>query len=62
VELFLLRVEEELPDWPESDFRERRWVGVEEAQDLVDNNDLCLLIKRAAGRMERRGFEGRETS
>jgi 8-oxo-dGTP pyrophosphatase MutT (NUDIX family) len=51
VELFLLRVEEELPDWPESDFRERRWVGIDEALDLVDNDDLCLLIERAAGRM-----------
>jgi phosphohistidine phosphatase len=48
VSVFLLNVEEVLEDWPES-FRERIWVGVDEALDIVDNVDLRCLIRRAAG-------------
>lgn len=52
VEVFLLRVEEVLPDWPESDFRERKWVGIEEALELVDNDGLGRVLRRAAGLMK----------
>jgi phosphohistidine phosphatase len=47
VAVYLMTVEEVLEDWPES-FRERIWVGVGEALDLVDNVDLRRLIRRAA--------------
>jgi len=52
VEVFLLRVEEVLPDWPESDFRERRWVNVKEALELVNNDELCRVLRRAASLMK----------
>ena len=52
VKLFLLRVEEVLPDWPESDFRERKWVGIDEALELIDNDELCRIIKNAASSMD----------
>jgi 8-oxo-dGTP pyrophosphatase MutT (NUDIX family) len=52
VEVFLLRVEEELTDWPEADFRDRKWVGVEEALDMVDNDGLCSVLQRAAELMK----------
>jgi hypothetical protein len=37
-------VEEELAEWPEAFFRERRWVSVEEAAELVDQAGLRRLI------------------
>ena len=48
IDVFLLRVENELADWPEADFRRRRWVGVDEAMELVDNGDLRRLILMAS--------------
>lgn len=51
VEVFLLRVEEELADWPEADFRDRQWVGLEEALEKVDNDDLRGVLRNAAGLM-----------
>jgi 8-oxo-dGTP pyrophosphatase MutT (NUDIX family) len=48
VEVFLLRVEETLPEWPESDIRDRKWVGVEEALKLVENDGLRGVMRRAA--------------
>ena len=44
VRVFLLEVEEELAEWPEAFFRERRWVSVEEAAELVDQAGLRRLI------------------
>jgi 8-oxo-dGTP pyrophosphatase MutT (NUDIX family) len=49
VAVFLLRVEEELPDWPESDYRDRKWVGLKQALEMIDNPDLCRIIERAVG-------------
>ncbi len=45
VEVFLMEVEEELLEWPESFFRERRWAEVEEAAALVDQEGLRRLIR-----------------
>ncbi|UCH85416.1 MAG: NUDIX hydrolase [Candidatus Latescibacterota bacterium] len=50
VNVFLLRVENELATWPESDFRRRRWFTVETALEIVDNEGLRRLIARAATR------------
>jgi hypothetical protein len=44
-----LEVEEELPEWPESFFRERRWMSVEEAAALVDQKGLRRLIRLVPG-------------
>ncbi len=52
VEVFLMRVDEVLANWPEAGFRERIWVGIDEALHLVDNDELCQLMQRAAGLME----------
>jgi 8-oxo-dGTP pyrophosphatase MutT (NUDIX family) len=45
VQVFLLEVTEELAEWPEASFRERRWVSVEEAAELVDMEGLRRLIQ-----------------
>ena len=50
VDVFLLRVENELATWPESDFRRRKWVTIEEALSLVDDEELRRLIRAAADR------------
>ena len=52
VEVFLMRVEEELRGWPESDFRERKWVGVDKAIELVDHVDLRAIMQLAFGQMK----------
>jgi 8-oxo-dGTP pyrophosphatase MutT (NUDIX family) len=52
VEVFLMRVEEVLTNWPEAGFRERIWVGVEEALELVESEEICELIQRAEGLMK----------
>jgi 8-oxo-dGTP pyrophosphatase MutT (NUDIX family) len=49
VDVFLLRVEEILDEWPESDYRDRKWVDKDEALQLVDNLELRRLIRRAVG-------------
>jgi phosphohistidine phosphatase len=48
VAVFLLRVQEEFDDWPEADLRERRWVAVDEALDLIDNPDLRGVVQAAS--------------
>jgi 8-oxo-dGTP pyrophosphatase MutT (NUDIX family) len=58
VDVFLLRVKDELDDWPEADFRPRKWVDIDKALELVDNGDLCRLILQASARIE--GGENRE--
>lgn len=46
VELFPLRVEKEMPSWPEMHQRERRWFTAAEAAIVVDEADLSELIHR----------------
>jgi 8-oxo-dGTP pyrophosphatase MutT (NUDIX family) len=46
VQVFVLEVIEELPDWPESGFRERMWVSPAEAAQLVDQEGLRRLLDR----------------
>ena len=45
VEVFPLSVSEELPDWKERKQRERRWFGLDEAANAVDEPDLRDLIR-----------------
>jgi phosphohistidine phosphatase len=52
VDVFLLRVEEVLPDWPEADSRDRKWVDVEAAMGMIENKDLRRVLRRAADLMK----------
>jgi predicted phosphate transport protein (TIGR00153 family) len=45
VEVFPLAVSRELPHWKESRERERRWFGLAEAADAVEESDLRDLIR-----------------
>ena len=58
VDVYLLRVENELADWPEAGFRRRQWVGVDQALEMVDDNGLKRVISRARKHIE--GGEKRE--
>jgi 8-oxo-dGTP pyrophosphatase MutT (NUDIX family) len=44
VKVFLFKVTQEQNDWPESSFRQRKWVSVEEAAQLVDIEDLRKIL------------------
>lgn len=44
VRVFPLEVERQVATWPEQSEREIRWLSVEEAQNLVDGDDLKELI------------------
>lgn len=45
VQVYLMRVEEELSDWPESHFRTRRWVSLEEALRIINQEGLRRLLR-----------------
>ena len=45
VKVFLLEVEKTLEDWPESYFRTREWMSVEEAVKRVDEAELKEIIR-----------------
>ena len=45
VEVFPLAVTSELARWKEQDQRERRWMSLSEAADLVHEPDLAALIR-----------------
>ena len=46
VEVFLMQVDEELETWPEDYFRERKWLDLESAQDLIDVPGLKKLLAK----------------
>ncbi|MFC1600720.1 NUDIX hydrolase [Candidatus Sumerlaeota bacterium] len=45
VEVFVMRVDNMLDDWPEAYFRTRRWFSVEEAAGKVREAELAELIR-----------------
>jgi 8-oxo-dGTP pyrophosphatase MutT (NUDIX family) len=47
VEVFLLEATELLAIWPESYFRRRQWMSLQDAADLVKFEELAELIRRA---------------
>jgi 8-oxo-dGTP pyrophosphatase MutT (NUDIX family) len=47
VEVFLLRVERQLAEWPEQAERETRWLKPEEAAGLVAEPELAALLRSA---------------
>ena len=48
VEVFLMRVERELDTWDEDEERTRRWVGLDEAYQHVDEDGLKSILDDAA--------------
>lgn len=54
VDVFLLRVDKVLKSWKEKGQRERRWFGVAEAADLVQEPDLARIFLRLPGEPEAR--------
>ena len=48
VEVFLLHVAELLDEWPEENERKRRWMTVDEAVEVLQEDGLKLLIQRFA--------------
>ncbi len=45
VKVFLFEVMEILDDWPESDIRQRRWVNITEAIELIEEPALKEMIE-----------------
>ena len=45
VKVYLLEVKEILEDWPESELRERRWMSISEAAELVKEKALKPIIR-----------------
>jgi len=48
VEVFLMRVVEERPAWPEQAQRQRRWMTIDEAMARVEEDDLREIVRTAA--------------
>ncbi len=46
VEVFLMRVDEELETWPEDYFRERKWLDLDSAQGMVASLGLKKLLEK----------------
>jgi len=46
VQVFPFEVTEELETWPESCFRERKWLGIEKAAKTVKRKALKTMIER----------------
>ena len=49
VEVYPLRVKNQLGVWPESTFRHRRWLSVPKAMKAIDSKGLRRLIKKLPG-------------
>lgn len=49
VQVFLLRMERQLDDWPERGQRECRWFDASEAAALVEEGGLAEILDRFAG-------------
>jgi 8-oxo-dGTP pyrophosphatase MutT (NUDIX family) len=45
VQVFLLKIEQILDEWPESSVRQRRWSAVDEAANLVEEEELAKMIR-----------------
>jgi 8-oxo-dGTP pyrophosphatase MutT (NUDIX family) len=54
VSVYLMEVTEQEDDWEESRFRERRWLPVNEAFEMLKKHPIRPLLDTAATRLERR--------
>jgi 8-oxo-dGTP pyrophosphatase MutT (NUDIX family) len=52
VEVFALKVEDQMPTWLEQDERQTRWFALAEAAEAVQERDLQELIRGLAERLE----------
>jgi 8-oxo-dGTP pyrophosphatase MutT (NUDIX family) len=48
VTVFLMRVTDSAPDWPERQWRQRRWLSFTQAQAQIEDAGLRELIREAA--------------
>lgn len=46
IEVYAMSVNQELDSWPEKELRERKWVTVKKAVDLIYNKDLKQIVKK----------------
>ena len=46
VQLYLMEVQEIFKDWPEADFRKRKWVSLKQAIKLAPTNEVAGIISR----------------
>ncbi len=51
VQVFPLRVEEVLDEWPEQELRDRQWVPIAQAIEMVTTPGLDTIIRQAAARL-----------
>ncbi len=61
VEVYLMRVDEELDHWPEQHERTRRWMSLKEARQVVYEDGLRTLLDRLPDELTRRRY-GRKLS
>lgn len=55
VKVFLFLVTDEQNSWPESSFRKRKWVSVEEAKQLVDLEGIKKILRNLPSVLKKRG-------
>jgi 8-oxo-dGTP pyrophosphatase MutT (NUDIX family) len=48
VTVFVMRVTDEADDWPEREWRQRRWLSFAQAQQLLEDPGLRELVRGAA--------------
>ncbi len=53
VSMYLLKVESEEEDWPERKERKRKWVSLEKAIKLVEDENLGDVIRAAGEQLEK---------
>ncbi len=46
IEVYAMSVSQELDLWPEKELRERKWVTVKKAVDLIYDKDLKQIVKK----------------
>lgn len=51
VEVFALQVEKQKSVWPERKVRERQWLSIEDAANLIDDKELAPIIRAWASEM-----------
>jgi phosphohistidine phosphatase len=51
VEVFLMHVERELDAWPEADSRQRQWVSLEQARQVLDERVPRRILDAVEGRL-----------
>jgi hypothetical protein len=52
--VYLLRVEQQLDNWPEKGQRERRWFEPSQASELVRESGLAEILRALDGRAARK--------